>query len=53
MSDPTVQLVRQLSRQLTALEQDNQRLKRQVVGLQVQLKRCLRIIEALMKQNES
>jgi hypothetical protein len=47
-----MQLVQQLSRQLTALEKDNQRLKRQVVGLQVELKRCLRIIEHLMKQNE-
>lgn len=53
MSDRTVQLVRQLNLQLTALEQDNQRLKRQVVVLQVQLNRCVRIIEALLKRTQS
>jgi hypothetical protein len=50
MSDRTVQLVRQLNQQLTALELDNQRLKQQMVNLQVQLNRCVRIIEALLKR---
>lgn len=49
MDDRTVQLVRQLNQQLSALEKDNQRLKRDVVDLQVQLNRCVKIIEALRK----
>ena len=53
MSDKTVQLVRQLNQQLTALEKDNQRLKRQVVDLQVQLNRCVKIIETLLKRMQS
>ena len=52
MSDRTVQLVRQLNQQLTALELDNQRLKQQMVNLQVQLNRCVRIIEALLKRTQ-
>jgi hypothetical protein len=52
MSDRTVQLVRQLNQQLTALELDNQRLRQQVVNLQVQLNRCVRIIEALLKRTQ-
>jgi hypothetical protein len=52
MIDRTVQLVRQLNQQLTALERDNQRLKQQVASQQVQLKRCVRIIEALLKRTQ-
>jgi cell division protein FtsB len=50
MADRTEQLIRQLSRQLANLEKENQSLKRQVVNLQIQLKRCMKIIEALLNQ---
>jgi len=50
MADQTEQLIRQLSRQLANLEKENQSLKRHVVNLQIQLNRCVKIIEALLNQ---
>jgi hypothetical protein len=50
MADPMPQLVRQLNQQVSLLEQDNQRLKRHVMLLHVQLNRCMRIIEALFNR---
>jgi hypothetical protein len=50
MADRTEQLIRQLSRQLANLEEENQRLKQQVVNLQIQLNRCVKIIEALLNR---
>lgn len=51
MADPMPQLVRQLNQQVSQLERDNQRLKQQLVVLQIQLNRCLRIIEALFRRS--
>lgn len=47
MDNPTLQLIRQLNQKLSLLELENQRLKRDGMALQIQLKRCLKIIEAL------
>lgn len=52
MADPMPQLVRQLNQQVSQLEKDNQRLKRQLVQLQIQLNRCIRIIEALTRRSQ-
>lgn len=51
MADAMPQLIRQLNQQVTLLEQDNQRLKRQLVQLQIQLNRCMRIIETLSRRS--
>lgn len=52
MADPMPQLVRQLNQQVSLLEQENQRLKQQVEHHQMQLQRCLKIIEALFNRPE-
>jgi hypothetical protein len=49
MADPMLQLVRQLSLQVSLLEKENQRLRKETRFLQVQLGRCLKIIDALRK----
>jgi hypothetical protein len=51
MPDPMPQLVRQLNQQVSQLEQDNQLLKRQLVLLQTQLNRCMKIIEELFRRS--
>ena len=53
MANPTLQLIRQLNQQLSLLELENQRLKREGLALQIQLKRCLTIIEALANHSSN
>jgi hypothetical protein len=50
MADPMLQLVRQLNLQVSLLGKENQRLRKDARLLQVQLGRCLKIIDALHKR---
>lgn len=51
MAEPMLQLVRQLSLQMSQLEKDNQRLQKELGELKEQLSRCLMIIDALHKRS--
>lgn len=53
MDNPTLKLIRQLNQKLSLLELENQNLKREGMVLQIQLKRCLRIIEALVNRSSN
>lgn len=48
MTDPKLQLVRQLSQQISLLDKENQRLRQEVEITRIQLNRCLKIIEAMV-----
>ena len=50
MTDPMLQLVRQLNLQVSLLEKENQRLREDTRMRQAQLVRCLKIIDALHKR---
>jgi hypothetical protein len=51
MAEQMLQLVRQLSLQMSQLEKDNQRLQKEMGVLKDQLNRCLLIIDALHKRS--
>jgi primosomal protein N'' len=51
MADNMPQLVRQLNQQMSLLEKENQRLQQELVLIQVQLHRCLKIIETMSKSS--
>lgn len=51
MADPMLQLVRQLNQQVSMLQKENQRLQQELGLIQVQLHRCLKIIETMFKRS--